>query len=188
MSSDIEKLANKAAGMNTAMALSVDQASSLTKANQTTLERLGSSKITLDDLKESVSSASSIVGAIREISDQTNLLALNAAIKAARVGEHGRGFAVVASEVRTLSSRTQQSLEEITNIFSALTTSTLKLKSNVSLIETASEQQVSLTYTLGKSAQDVLEKSKLSAHLANKACGRTKIWDDSTQRICCSST
>ncbi|MCV2402140.1 methyl-accepting chemotaxis protein [Marinomonas sp. C2222] len=182
LSSNIEVLANKAetrahevadyaADTNTAMTLSVDQAASLAEANQTTLDRLSSSKRTLVNLEESVSSASSIVSSIREISEQTNLLALNAAIEAARAGEHGRGFAVVASEVRTLSSRTQQSLEEITNIFSVLTTSTLKLKSNVSLIETASEQQVDLTHTLGQSAQDVLEKSEQSTRLANKATG-----------------
>jgi methyl-accepting chemotaxis protein len=182
LSNQVETIANKAevraqevatyaADTNTAMTHSVDQAASLSLANQTTVERLNSSKNTLIDLEASVSNASSIVGGIRDISEQTNLLALNAAIEAARAGEHGRGFAVVASEVRTLSSSTQDSLEKITEIFSLLTTATSKLKKNIDLIENASIEQISLTQTLGTSAQDVLEKSKQSTHLAKKATG-----------------
>ncbi|WP_394183975.1 methyl-accepting chemotaxis protein [Marinomonas posidonica] len=182
LSSQVEVLANKAeiraqevasyaTDTNTAMTHSVDQAAALTQANQTTVERLNSSRNALNNLENSVSSASSIVGGIKDISEQTNLLALNAAIEAARAGEHGRGFAVVASEVRTLSSRTQQSLEEITDIFSSLHTATGKLKKNIELIEHASHEQISLTQALGQSAQDVLDKSQQSTHLAKKASG-----------------
>lgn len=156
---------------NQAMQHSVKQAASLAQANQTTLERLESSKRSLTNLETSVSNATSIVSGIRDISEQTNLLALNAAIEAARAGEHGRGFAVVATEVRTLSSRTQQSLEEITSIFATLTTATGKLRNNLNLIEQASISQRALTHDLGESAQQVLEKSEQSAHLAQKTTG-----------------
>lgn len=182
MSNQVETLASKAevrtqevasyaADTNAAMTHSVKQAASLAAANQTTVDRLSSSKKALTSLNSSVSSASSIVGGIKDISEQTNLLALNAAIEAARAGEHGRGFAVVASEVRTLSTRTQQSLEEITKIFSLLTSATDKLTQNIDLIETASIEQIDLTHELGQSAQDILEKSKQSSHLAKKATG-----------------
>lgn len=181
-SKQIEVLANKAEvrarevetyakETNAAMTHSVEQAAFLDMANQTTTDRLIHSQSALLNLENSVSSASSIVGSIKDISEQTNLLALNAAIEAARAGEHGRGFAVVASEVRSLSSRTQQSLEEITHIFSRLTSATSQLKQNLTLIENASTEQKSLTQALGESAQDILEKSKQSSHLAQKATG-----------------
>lgn len=179
LSKQVEVLANKAevrakevasyaVETNTAMTHSVDQAAMLSKANHTTLERIESSKMTLNNLETSVSSASSIVHGIKDISEQTNLLALNAAIEAARAGEYGRGFAVVADEVRTLSSRTQNSLEEITEIFNRLTDATNKLTTNLSQIETASAEQISLTRALGESAEIVLDKSKQSSHLAEK--------------------
>lgn len=166
-----QEVASYASETNTAMTHSVGQAASLAIANQTTVERLTNSQSALINLESSVSNASSIVSGIKDISEQTNLLALNAAIEAARAGEHGRGFAVVASEVRSLSNRTQQSLEEITEIFSLLTTATGQLKKNLELIENASTDQISLTQALGQSAQDILEKSKQSTHLAEKATG-----------------
>lgn len=52
---------------------------------------------------------------VQGIAGQTNLLALNAAIEAARAGDSGRGFAVVADEVRSLSKRSYDTGQNMTD-------------------------------------------------------------------------
>lgn len=74
----------------------------------------------ITDLSERTNEVGSVLEVINGIAEQTNLLALNAAIEAARAGEQGRGFAVVADEVRSLATRTRESIDTIQQTISQL--------------------------------------------------------------------
>lgn len=74
----------------------------------------------ITELSERTNEVGSVLEVINGIAEQTNLLALNAAIEAARAGEQGRGFAVVADEVRSLATRTRESIDTIQQTISQL--------------------------------------------------------------------
>lgn len=83
-------------------------------------DEIKTSAESIEKLDADVEQIGSEVNFARDTSEQTNLLTLNIAIKAFRAGEQGRGFAAVANEIRMLTTRTQQSTNEIRQVIDTL--------------------------------------------------------------------
>ncbi|MAC46455.1 MAG: hypothetical protein CMI12_06325 [Oceanospirillum sp.] len=164
-SSQVESFARETASF---MESSQTSARNVERASQQAIDTLANGHKSLDELVVAVDEVTSILDVISGISEQTNLLALNAAIESARAGEHGRGFAVVADEVRNLSMETQSSVSKIGSILQQLKTASTDLKTNMTDIsDAAQEQKEAATYLLDMS-KTVQEHSAKAADFAHQ--------------------
>ncbi|WP_297895989.1 methyl-accepting chemotaxis protein [Shewanella sp.] len=144
------------------------EAEAVLSATEQTQTAVGLCHASLESLNNSVTDVSKIIDVIDNIAEQTNLLALNAAIEAARAGEQGRGFAVVADEVRSLSQRTQVSLNEIVKILQQLTQSNHALGESVDGIAQATSSQKLRAQSLWQVAQNVQNQASEMANTAKQ--------------------
>jgi methyl-accepting chemotaxis protein len=130
------------------------------------------------NLAQAVEKIGDVANIISEIADQTNLLALNATIEAARAGDAGRGFAVVASEVKSLSSQTARSTEEIrkhvagiqvvmretTDVVAEIARQISSVDEGSTVIAAAMEEQ---TATMHEIARHVEETAKAASYVSD---------------------
>lgn len=85
----------------------------------------------LQDFEQEFDMVKQETGTIEKITNQTNMLALNASIEAARAGEAGKGFDVVANQIRTLSTETHDSSDQIREALSRLDTTSEKMMTTI---------------------------------------------------------
>lgn len=104
---------------------------------------------------------------VAAIAAQTNLLALNAAIEAARAGEAGRGFAVVADAVRSLSSKSSETGQQMSAKVDIINTAITQL---VQAASSGADQDSNSVANSENSIQRVLERFKsVTERLAESA-------------------
>lgn len=120
----------------------------------------------LENFRQEFEMVKQETGTIEKITNQTNLLALNASIEAARAGEAGKGFAVVADQIRTLSTETHASSEQIRNALSRLDATSAKMTSSIE--ETLKLIQITLekvTHTGENVNQIASDSAQLGRHI-----------------------
>lgn len=104
---------------------------------------------------------------VAAIAAQTNLLALNAAIEAARAGEAGRGFAVVADAVRSLSSKSSETGQQMSAKVDIINNAITQL---VQAASSGADQDSNSVVNSESSIQRVLERFKsVTERLAESA-------------------
>ncbi|KTB82031.1 methyl-accepting chemotaxis protein [Pseudomonas syringae] len=104
---------------------------------------------------------------VAAIAAQTNLLALNAAIEAARAGEAGRGFAVVADAVRSLSSKSSETGQQMSAKVDIINNAITQL---VQAASSGADQDSHSVSASEQSIQNVLERfQSITGRLAESA-------------------
>ncbi|MEJ6950955.1 methyl-accepting chemotaxis protein [Natronospora cellulosivora (SeqCode)] len=107
-------------------------------------------------LREQIEKINTIIDAIDYINEETSLLSLNAAIEAARAGEAGRGFAVVADEIRKLADESNDSVQEIHNIFKEINIAMQQVEKSMNNSSNMAKSSEEAVLNAEKSFEDIL--------------------------------
>jgi len=114
----------------------------------------------ITQLNEKTNEVGTVLEVITSIAEQTNLLALNAAIEAARAGEQGRGFAVVADEVRSLATRTRESIDQIQSTITGLQLDATSAVNSMSSVRQQAEEKATDVENVANLLVDITREIK----------------------------
>jgi methyl-accepting chemotaxis protein len=127
----------------------------------------------IEQLNGKTNEVATVLEVITAIAEQTNLLALNAAIEAARAGEQGRGFAVVADEVRSLATRTRESIDQIQQTIGGLQLDAGKAVQSMNEVSKQAEEKAKDVENVASLLVDITSQIKqldeLNAQIASAA-------------------
>ncbi len=168
ISDNVKSMTNLIAGVSSAVDKINQQVTKSNNIIKDTANQTDTIDKTVMNLKKHTSEINIILESIEKIAHQINLLALNANIEASRAGEHGKGFAVVASEVKLLANQSAKAADtiatqitgiqsvsnEVSDALVSLKNYVHDLKTILSVIATAINEQNLATHNITQNMND----------------------------------
>ena len=175
-SSGIQAVASAAEELSASIYEINRQVAESTQISEQTVQQVKQTDVTVSSLIDAADQIGDVVKLIQSIAAQTNLLALNATIEAARAGEAGKGFAVVAGEVKNLANQTGRATEEIAQKIVTVQNVTKTAVDDIRNIGKIIERNSEISRTIAQSIEQQSSATReISASIHTAVVGTTEV-------------